>query len=168
LEFTDAAGGDIGAGDVELGAKYRFLRQDGPLGLDVAIFPRVILPTAAARTQGDRKASFLLPLWAQRDAGPWSVFGGGGYMINRGPGARDFWTGGLAVTRQLNDRLTVGAEVYGREAEAAGGRSFVGANLGATYQLVEHWSLIGALGPGLQHAREEGRYTFYAALQAVF
>jgi hypothetical protein len=71
-----------GFGNVELAAKYRFLTQQN-FGLDVAVFPRVFLPSGSSNV-GARHASYLLPVWMQKDWGPWSAFGGGGCEINRG------------------------------------------------------------------------------------
>lgn len=72
-------GETIGAGVVELAAKYKLLHQrKGSWTPDVAVFPRLFLPTADARFASTR-LNMLLPFWAQKDFGPWSVFGGGGY-----------------------------------------------------------------------------------------
>jgi hypothetical protein len=66
-----------GLGNVELAAKYRFLHQD-TVGWDVAVFPRVFLPSGSGIV-GDNRASLLLPVWVQRDwTSAWSTFGGGG------------------------------------------------------------------------------------------
>lgn len=165
----DSAGGDhFGMGTVEIAVKYQVLHQiGGGLRPDLAIFPRVFAPTAPDRF-GSGRWGLLLPLWAQKDFGKWQLFGGGGYQINSGPGDRDFWTGGLAVQRAVSDRLSLGAEVYGRSREADDARSFTGVSLGAAYKLVEHWSLLVAGGPGIQNAREGGRYVFYLALKADY
>src|SRR4051812_40653976 len=48
IDFSDDGGSHAGLGDVELGVKYRFV-NDEAAGLSVAIFPRVILPTARSR-----------------------------------------------------------------------------------------------------------------------
>ena len=61
-------------GNVELAVKYRFLHQED-FGLDVAIFPRVFLPSGSPLV-GERHASLLLPIWTQKDWGKWSLFGG--------------------------------------------------------------------------------------------
>jgi hypothetical protein len=37
-----------------------------------------------------------------------------------------------------------------------------------TYRLNDHWSLLASGGPGIQNAREEGRYAFYASLKADY
>lgn len=157
-----------GLGVVETAVKYRFVHQvDGGMTPDVAFFPRIFWPTASARF-GSRHASVLLPVWAGKDFDRWSVFGGGGYQINPGEGNRDFWVAGLAVTHAIGDRLSAGMEVYHRSSDAEDGKPFTGANLGATWTASKHWTLLGSLGPGLQNAREEGQYSFYLALQAVY
>ena len=87
-------GWQSGTGDLEVGAKYRFL-EDESRGLSAAIFPRIILPTAS-HAPGE-KTRFLLPLWLGKDfAGETSLFGGGGYTINPGAGNRDFWQAAVA------------------------------------------------------------------------
>lgn len=62
----------FGLSNVELAAKYRFLHQD-TFGFDVAVFPRVFLPSGS-RQVGDGQASLLLPIWVQKDWGEWSAF----------------------------------------------------------------------------------------------
>ena len=158
----------VGMGVVQAAAKLKVLHQaeDGWTP-DVAIFPRLFLPTAPGRF-ASRHASFLLPVWAQKDFGPWSVFGGGGWQVNPGAGNRDFWTGGLAVTRQVSPRLALGAEIAHRSRDATDGRAFSVVNLGMTYRLADHWSLLASGGPGITNAREEGRYDFYVSLKADY
>lgn len=156
-----------GAGDIELAAKYKVLHQDGPAGLDVAVFPRFFLPTAFDRGS-DRHVSLLLPVWAQKDYGKWSVFGGGGYTINPGAGNRDFWIGGLVVSRQMSDRLFLGAELYGQGATTRDGRSSAFATVGGGYRFSKHWSLIADGGPGLVSQRAAGQSIFYVALKADY
>ena len=166
--YQRSDGGHVGMGVVELAAKLKVLHQsDSGMRPDVAIFPRVFLPTAKARF-ASRHTNLLLPVWAGKDFGKWSVFGGGGYQLNPGAGNRNFWTGGLAVTRSLNDRLSIGAEAYHHTADATDARPYTGLNVGVTYKLADHWSLLAAGGPGVQNARQEGSYGFYLALQAVY
>lgn len=155
-----------GFGVVEAAAKLQLLHQDGA-GLDLTVFPRVFLPTARARF-GPRNANLLLPLWAQKDFGPWSVFGGGGYQLNPGRSNRNFWTEGLAVTRAVGERLSLGAEVFHHSADAVDAHAFTGVNVGVTYRLTPQWSLLASGGPGVQNAAEEGRSQFYLALKADF
>src|SRR5271168_3840777 len=80
--YTAASGRtDIGLGNVELAAKYRFLRQD-TFGLDVSAFARIFLPSGSDIV-GDNHLSLLLPIWVQKEFGKqWSAFGGGGCTLN--------------------------------------------------------------------------------------
>jgi hypothetical protein len=167
LAYTTADGGSSGSGVVELAAKYKFIHQDGPVGLDIAVFPRVFLPTAF--NQGpDRRANLLLPVWLGRDYGKWAWFGGGGLQINPGPGNRNFWVSGLAMTRNVSDRLMLGAEVFHQTADTVGGRDGTFLNAGGAYRFTKHWSLLFSAGPGVQNAREAGQYVFYTSLKADY
>lgn len=141
----DAGGFRTGAGDLEASVKYRIF-HDEAAGLSVAVFPGVTLPTAR-HGLGAGRLTALLPVWAQKDAGPWSVFGGGGYAINPGPGARDFWVGGLAVSRQVSERLVLGLEVDRQGAEAEGGDATTSLGLGAIFDLKPPFRLLASAGP---------------------
>jgi hypothetical protein len=158
---------EIGGGDIQLAVKYRFLQQQaGSWTPDVAFFPRVFLATGT-RYDPERPGLFL-PIWAEKDWGPWSVFGGGGIQLNPGAGERNFWQSGLAVSRSFGARFSLGAEIYHQTPQDLTARDFTGVNLGATYQLSHHWTLMISGGPGVQHARQEGQYDFYAALLASY
>jgi hypothetical protein len=158
----------VGMGVVEAAAKLKLLHQeeDG-WKPDLAVFPRLFLPTAPARF-ASRQVSVLLPLWAQKDLGPWSVFGGGGWQYNPGADNHDFWSGGLAITRQVSPRLSLGAEITHRTRDSRDGHAFSGVNLGMTYRLTDHWSLLASGGPGIENADDEGRYDFYMSVKADY
>jgi hypothetical protein len=121
VESDNGAGQARGSmGDLQLAAKYRILHQDDKGWLpDVSLFPRVSLPTST-RYFGNGRASVFLPVWAEKDWGKWSVFGGGGYTLNPGPGNRNYWLEGLAVTRKLSDKFSLGAELYHQTSDAEG------------------------------------------------
>jgi len=158
----------VGMGVVEAAAKLKVLHQDKTGWTpDVAVFPRLLLATAPARF-ASRHTNLLLPVWAEKDLGDWSLFGGAGWQLNPGRGQRDFWTGGLALTRQLGPRLNLGAELTHRGRQTEDGRAFTGLNAGVIHRLTDHWSLLAAGGPGLQNARTEGRYDVYVALKADY
>ena len=164
----DTGAGRAGVSNVELAAKYRFLHQaKAGLAPDLAFFPRVFTPTGGTRL-GTGHVQLLLPVWAEKDFGPWAVFGGGGVTFNPGRDQRDFWLSGVGVTRALTKRFSLGVEVYHHTRDTRDGADFTGVNLGALLKLSDHWSLIGAGGPGLQNARTEGRSSFYVALKADY
>jgi len=141
----DDAGTHSGAGDLELSVKYRFF-HDEDAGVSVAVFPGLTLPTAS-RGLGAGRVTALLPVWAQKDAGPWSVFGGGGYAINPGPDNRNFWTGGVAVTRQVTERLLLGLEADRQGADTVDGHASTSLGVGAIVKLAGPFRLLGSGGP---------------------
>lgn len=118
-------------------------------------------PTAG-HSLGAGRVTALLPVWAQKDTGPWSVFGGGGYAINPGPGSRDYWTGGQAVSRQFSDKLLVGVEIDRQGADTDDGRPATSLGLGAILQLKAPFRLLGSAGP--IYVDGEGRPGFHAFL----
>jgi hypothetical protein len=168
LAYNDPRHGALagGLGNVELAAKYRFLRQDD-FGWDAALFPRVFLPSASAHA-GERHASFFLPLYVEKDWGKWSTFGGGGCTLNNGGGSKDFCEGGWAVTREVLPDLHLGAEIYHQTADTRGGRASTGIGFGATYDLSENYHLMASAGPGIQNAADTNRDTWYAAMLFTF
>jgi hypothetical protein len=121
----------------------------------------VTLPTAR-RGLGAGRVTALLPVWAQKDAGPWSLFGGGGYAINPGAGNRDYWTGGLAVSRQLSQRLLVGVEADWAGPDTLDGRSSTSLGVGAILQQKSPFRLLGSAGPTFVDG--EGSAGFHAFL----
>lgn len=156
------SGAITGVGNIELAAKYRFLHQED-FGWDVALFPRLFLPSASGSV-GDRHASLLLPVFVGRDFGKWSTFGGGGCVLNNGDGGQDFCLAGWAVTREIVPALRVGAELYHRSADSHGGRASTGLGAGAVYDLSDNYHLMASFGPGIQNAAETNQFTWYAAL----
>lgn len=167
LAYSHDAGAParIGVADTELGAKYRFLRQRGGSWIpDVGIFPKIELPTAG-KSFGAGKVGLVIPLWAQKDFGPWSLFGGGGWALNPGAGNRNYSFGGVAVTRQVMKTLSLGGEIYHQSADAVDGRSSTGLGVGASWQFAPKWSLIGSGGPMISHRATAGEYAAYLAVE---
>jgi hypothetical protein len=166
FDFETGAGTHVGRGDLELGVKYRFLRRE-KAALSMAVFPRIILPTASRRF-GTGRVQLLLPIWAQKDIGAWSVFGGGGYTINPGAGNRDFWQVGLAATHPVTQRLSLGAEAYRQGAEAVGTRATTRLGLGGIYKLGGPYSLLASGGPEFEDGRSAAGFHAYFALGLSF
>jgi hypothetical protein len=134
-----------GSGDVELAVKYRFLDDEHP-GFSAAVFPRVILPTAA-HSPGER-TRVLLPIWMEKDfAGGSSIFGGGGYMINPGTGNRDFWQAGIAATQDVAKTVSLGAELTRQGSDTNGGTAQTRAGVGSIVKLSKHYNLLFSGGP---------------------
>ena len=151
-------GAPLDTGDVELAAKFKFLHQrPGTPSLDVTFFPRVFLPTG----RGSRHTQLLLPVWAERDWGKWSLFGGGGYTINPGAGNRDYAIWGGVLNRQMRSGWQLGLEYYGQGPATLGDHPTHGLNLGTTIHLHGPFSLLGSFGQGLNRRQT----IFYTALK---
>ena len=164
VDFSHAHGGEWrtgGAGDVEVGVKYRLFDLPSH-GFSMAIFPRVFLPTSKV----SNRTRLLLPVWAQKDMGKTSIFGGGGYELNRGPGNRDFWLAGAAVTHAVSEKVTVGGEATHQSADTVGGASRNSLGAGAIVKLREPFSLLVAGGPAWSGGQSS--YHFYTALGLNF
>ena len=165
LAFDSLQSLRAGGGDVQASAKYRFIHQsEGSWAPDVAAFPAITLPTGAAAFHTGH-VSYFLPIWAQKDFGKWSVFGGGGYDINPGSGQRSYGLIGAALTRSFSKRLNLGIELYHETPQTIGGPAITNLGLGAIYQLTKHWALMASGGPGLQAPGRSETSAFYASLQ---
>jgi hypothetical protein len=159
--------GNSGIGNIELGAKYRFLTQ-ADFGLDVAFFPHLVLSSASAAV-GDHHMSLYLPIWAQKDfGGGWSVFGGGGCAFNHSRLSNDFCDGGVVVTREVVNGLTLGLEVFHSGAEEPGGKAETALGGGLTWDIDDTHHLLAYWGPNIQHPADNGRSNFYTALLFTF
>ena len=140
--FPDAGPTVRGMGDMELGFKYRFVRESGAVP-EIGIFPAVEVPTGdASEGLGNGRAWYRFPLWMQKSWGAWTSYGGGGYAYNDAPGQQDYWFGGWVLQRDLGERLTLGGELYTQGADAAGGRSTTIANVGGFWNLTPGFSLL--------------------------
>jgi hypothetical protein len=164
LSHDPATGWHGGTGDLELAAKYRFVHHEKS-GVSISAFPRVILPTSTL-AHGER-TRLLLPVWAEKDfAGGTSLFGGGGYMLNPGPGNRNYWQAGVAVTQDVSDRLSLGAELARQGRDAIDSTARTDARVGGILKLSDHYALLASGGPTWSDHRTG--YHFYAALGLFF
>lgn len=153
-----------GTGDVEFGVKYRFA-SDERTGISVAIFPRAILPTSSIAN--GEKARILLPIWVGKDfPGGTSLFGGGGYELNPGPGNRSFFEAALALTHDLDKTVSVGGEIAWQQADAAGGSAQKRAGIGSIVKLSNHYALLFSGGPTFADHRTGVH--FYGAVGLFF
>jgi hypothetical protein len=112
--------GAYGIGDVEVGSKYRFVKESAKRP-EVGFFPLIELPTGnSSRGLGNGQLWAKLPVWVQKSKGPWTTYGGVGYQINHAPGMKDSLFAGWLIQRQITKRLTLGAEVFHQEAQSVG------------------------------------------------
>jgi Putative MetA-pathway of phenol degradation len=165
--FTDPTNGssENGLGDIELGVKYRFLKETKNLP-EAGIFPLVITPSGDDKKGlGNGSAQFFLPLWLQKNWGDWQTNFGGGYWINKAEDAKNHWFFGWQLQKDLSKYLTLGGELYYSTEEAAGEGSSSGFNLGAIYNFDDHNHLLFSVGSGLSNRSATNEFSSYLGYQ---
>ncbi len=101
-----------GLGDIEVGAKIRFLHEKKWIP-QAAVYPLVELPVGDEnKGLGNGHVQVFLPLWLQKSFGAWTVFGGFGYWFNTGVDRRNSWYVGGVVNRRLSSKVSVGTELF--------------------------------------------------------
>jgi hypothetical protein len=138
----DSSGTLAGAGDLLLGVKWRFLDIEKSQ-LQLGIYPQLLLPTGDhARGLGDGGSAFVFPLLAQRNWEKWTLYANVGYWWQTGAETRDYFYAGAVIEREINERLTLGAELFANSPKERGGRCELAFNVGGTWRLNEHLNLL--------------------------
>lgn len=142
--------GHYGFGDLELGAKYRFIQEtkDRP---QIGTFPLVELPTgSASHNLGTGHTQVFVPIWAQKSWGEWTLYGGGGYGINSVSGRDNWGFGGAVLQKQVLTNVLVGIEIYHQTLYQTDfpnqGTAF---NIGTVIDFSEHRHLLFSAGRSL-------------------
>jgi hypothetical protein len=99
-------------------------------------------------------------------AGGTSLFGGGGYTIGTGAGSHDYWQFGAALTHDVSDKVSLGAEITRQGADTLDGTTQTRAGIGAIIGLSDHYALLFSGGP--TRAEHRTGYHAYAALGMNF
>ncbi len=142
IVHEDSDGTTAGAGDLLLGVKWRFLNNDQSQ-FQLGIYPQLLLPTGDhARGLGEGRLAFVLPLVAQKNWEKWTLYGNVGFWWQTAAETRDYVYAGAVLEREINERLTLGAELFGNSPKERGSRSDVAFNLGGTWQLNKHVNLL--------------------------
>jgi hypothetical protein len=160
-----AGGSHYGYGDTELGVKIRFLQESDRLP-EAGVFPLLEIPTGSQPNGlGTGRLHAFLPLWLQKDFGDWSVYGGGGYGINHGPGNENWGFVGAVLQKQVTKNILLGGEIYHSTSQTAGGRDDNAFNLGTVIDFTEHQHLLFSAGRSLSGPTE---FQCYIAYQFTF
>ena len=164
-DAPSAGSARYGYGDTELGAKCRFLQESDRVP-QAAIFPIVEVPTGSeSEGLGDGHTKVFLPVWLQKSAGDWTVYGGGGYGINPGAGNENWGFGGVVVQRQVAKNVSLGTELCHRTATETGGRDDTLFNAGTTIDFTEHRHLLFSAGRSIDGPTN---FQLYVAYQFTF
>jgi hypothetical protein len=146
------------------GVKYRFIQEDDDgWRPQVAFFPQISIPVGPANSGAP--VTELFPIWLQKSVGKWTMFGGGGYTNNPGPGNRDFANYGIALQRQLTDNFALGVEAFGQGRDSADDRASAAVGVAALYDFNDLWHIIGSANTGIANARRADQFSFNLALK---
>ncbi len=160
-----AGAASFGPGDIELGVKYRFIQESEYVPM-VGTFPFLEVPTGSrARGLGTGQAQLFVPLWLQKSLGPWTSYGGGGYWINPGTGNKNYWYAGWLLQRDINERLSLGAEVFHLTRSTTDGQDETGVNIGAIVNFTGIHHFICSAGTDIHGPAS---FFFYAAYLATW
>jgi hypothetical protein len=138
----DSDGTAAGAGDLLAGVKWRFFNNEQSQ-LQFGIYPQLLLPTGDhAHGLGQGRPAFLFPLVAQKSWEAWTLYGNIGYWWQTAAETRNYVYAGAVLEREINARLTLGAELFGNSSKERGGRSELAFNFGGTWKLSKHINLL--------------------------
>jgi len=142
-----AGAGHYGPGDLELGAKYRFIQETNGWP-QVGTFPLLQAPTGSTRDNlGNGHLQVFLPLWLQKSWGSWTAYGGGGYGINSLSGHGNWGFVGAVLQKQVLTNVLVGVEVYHQtEYQTDFPNQGTAFNVGTVIDFSEHQHLLFSAG----------------------
>jgi hypothetical protein len=134
IVHEDSNGTAAGAGDLLIGVKWRFFNSEKSQ-VQLEVYPQMLLPTGNhARGLGEGRTAFVLPLVAQKSWDKWTLYGNVGFWWQTAVETRNYVYAGAVLEREINDRLTLGAELFGNSPKERGGRSDVAFNLGRSWK----------------------------------
>jgi hypothetical protein len=166
LGYARPVGGPAryGPGDVELGAKLRFVdERDGTFLPMIGTFPQFEIPTGSApKGLGTGHLHVLVPLWLQKSFGTYTTYGGGGYFINPGEGNRGYWFFGWMLQRRLSGAVTLGAEALHTTPDRTDANSNTRFNVGFVLDMTAHHHALFSAGRSIVG---DTRFEGYAAYQ---
>lgn len=138
---------EYGLGDIEVGVKYRFIQESDSFP-QIGIFPMAELATGdATKGLGNDKTWWRLPVWAQKSLGDdWTTYGGAGYVINKAEGQKNYTFAGWQVQKDLNEKWTLGGEVFARQKDVIDGQGTTILNFGGFYKFNPDFNLLFSAG----------------------
>ncbi len=140
----------FGFGDMELGAKYRFI-QETNLRPMIGVFPLVEVPSGNSdKGLGNGNAQIFFPLWLQKKIGRWSSYGGGGYWVNAGVAHKNFWFTGWQLQYMLFPNLAFGSEMYYRTKPDTDSENQLNFNTGLVLDITDNHHLMLTAGRGIK------------------
>jgi hypothetical protein len=106
-----------GITDTELGVKYGFIKQTRRRP-QIGSFTMFEIPTGSySRGLGVGRVWYKLPIWVEKEFGPWSLCGGIGYAVVPQTQYKNYLYGGFLVKREVSEKLELSAEVFSHARE---------------------------------------------------
>lgn len=107
----------FGLTDAELGLKWGFIKQTEHRP-QIGTFTMLELPTGNSdKGLGVGRAWYKLPLWIEKEFGPWSLVGGAGYTLIHQTQFRGYPYCGFLVKRELGKKLELSIESFSHARE---------------------------------------------------
>jgi hypothetical protein len=159
--FPNRGPNTYGFGDLELGAKFRFVQEGKSMPM-IGIFPLVEIPTGSeSRGLGNGKAQVYIPVWLQKSFGNWQTYGGAGYWINPGTDKKNWVYFGWQVSRQFTEKLNIGVELYHTTPADINSGNESRFNVGLVYDITENHHLLFSAGRGFNGPVKAQMYIGY-------
>jgi hypothetical protein len=122
-------------GDMQIESKYSFVHETHDVP-QIAFAPIYTVPSGnAKRNLGNGRSTLLLPLWAQKTIASWTIYGGGGYLLNSASDEKNYLLGGVVAEHNINDNWTVGSEIYSTGSQSISFKASTLLNLGCIYHI---------------------------------
>jgi hypothetical protein len=142
IVHEDGSGTTAGIGDMLMGVKWRFFNEEKSQ-FQLGIYPQLLVPSGdRARGLGEGRTAFVLPLVAQKSWGKWTLYGNVGYWWRTAAETHNYVYAGAVLEREINERLTLGAELFGNSPKERDIRSEFAFNIGGTWKLSTHLNLL--------------------------
>ena len=107
----------FGVQDMELGVKYGFIKQTKHRP-QIGSFTMFEIPTGSySKGLGVGKVWYKIPIWVEKEFGPWSLVGGLGYTVVPQYQYKNYLYGGYLVKRTFSEKLELSAEVFSHAGE---------------------------------------------------
>lgn len=135
-----------GFSDAEFGVKFRFVQQTKSMP-EIGIFPMAEIATGESdKGLGNGHTWFRVPLWIQKNSGPWTTYGGGGVALNSAPGMKNYTFAGWLLQRDMSERLTLGGEIFANGPQTIGGAQSTYYNVGGYLKPSDHFNILFSVG----------------------
>ena len=139
---SDTKATNAGLGDLLYGVKWRFY-DDEKTQIQLGTYPQMFAPTGNYRRGlGGGRPNYILPVQAEKSWDKWTLYGDVGYRLQTALGQQSYWYSGAVLQRDINDRLSLGIELFGNTTTVPNGRPDFAFNIGGNLKLSDHLNFI--------------------------